>query len=73
MNFQTILLEKADAIATITLNRPQKRNAFTQQLLDEFVQAKADVAADPEVKVLIITGAGSAFCSGADFTDTTNT
>jgi len=67
MDYQTIILEKGDGIATITLNRPQKRNAFNSQLLDEFIKAKEDAAADPGVKVLIITGAGSAFCAGNDF------
>ena len=67
MGYQTIILEKADGIATITLNRPQRRNAFNSQLLDEFINAKKEVAADPEVKVIIITGAGTSFCSGADF------
>jgi len=69
MEYETIILEKADKIATITLNRPQKRNAFNSRLLDEFVEAAEDVAEDPEVNVLIITGAGSAFCSGNDFSD----
>ncbi len=71
MDYQTITLEKADSIATITLNRPQKRNAFNPQLLDEFVKAKEDVAADTEIKVIIITGAGSSFCSGNDFSGDT--
>jgi 2-(1,2-epoxy-1,2-dihydrophenyl)acetyl-CoA isomerase len=68
MDYQTIILEKADEIATITLNRPQRRNAFNPQLLGEFINATEDAAQDPGVKVLIITGAGSAFCSGNDFT-----
>lgn len=67
MDYEMIILEKTDETATITLNRPQKRNAFNPQLLDEFVRATEDVAEDPKVKVLIITGAGSAFCSGNDF------
>ncbi len=68
MDYQTIILEKTDEIATITLNRPQRRNAFNSQLLSEFTNATEDAAGDPGVKVLIITGAGSAFCSGNDFT-----
>lgn len=67
MEYQTIILEKADGIATITLNRPQRRNAFNPQLLDEFIDAREDAANDPAVKVIIITGAGTAFCSGNDF------
>jgi 2-(1,2-epoxy-1,2-dihydrophenyl)acetyl-CoA isomerase len=67
MGYQTIILEKGDGIATITLNRPQRRNAFNSQLLAEFIDAKKEVAVDSEVKVIIITGAGTSFCSGADF------
>ena len=67
MDYETIILEKAGGTATITFNRPQRRNAFNAQLLEEFVRAKDDASADPEVKVLIITGAGTAFCSGYDF------
>ena len=69
MNFETIILEKSNMIATIILNRPQKRNAFNDRLLEEFVKAREDAAADRDVKVLIITGAGSAFCSGKDFSE----
>lgn len=69
MDYQTIMLEKSDEIATITLNRPQRRNAFNARLLNEFVAATADAAEDAGVKVLIITGAGSAFCSGNDFSE----
>jgi 2-(1,2-epoxy-1,2-dihydrophenyl)acetyl-CoA isomerase len=69
MDYQTIILEKSDEIATITLNRPQKRNAFNSRLLGEFVDATEDAAGDTAVKVLIITGAGSAFCSGNDFSE----
>ena len=71
MNYRTIILEKSAGIATITLNRPQKRNAFNPQLLDEFINAKDDVAADPGVKVIIVTGTGSGFCSGNDFSGDT--
>ena len=67
MKYETIILKKQDGIATIIFNRPEKRNAFNEQLLEEFVNAREDVAEDPEVKVLIVTGAGKAFCSGYDF------
>ncbi len=67
MKNQAIILGKSDSIATITLNRPERRNAFNSQLLEEFVSACEDVANDNNVKVIIITGAGTAFCSGYDF------
>ena len=67
MSFETVILDKTEGIATITLNRPQKRNAFNEQMLQEFVHAKDDAAADPAVKVIVVTGAGTAFCAGYDF------
>ncbi|HJX03019.1 MAG TPA: enoyl-CoA hydratase-related protein [Dehalococcoidia bacterium] len=67
MEYETVILEKKDTVAIITLNRPQRRNAFNARMLEEFVRAREDVATDTAMKVLIITGAGSAFCSGSDF------
>jgi enoyl-CoA hydratase/carnithine racemase len=67
MDYQTIILKKKDRIATITMNRPDRRNAFNMQLMYDLWSALEDVAQDNEIRVLILTGAGSAFCSGADF------
>src|SRR4030042_3642036 len=67
MEYETVILEKKDTVAIITLNRPQRRNAFNARMLEEFVRAREEVATDTAMKVLIITGAGSAFCSGSDF------
>lgn len=64
--YQTILLEKKDRVATITLNRPDKLNSITPQLQRELVQALDEAAADDDVVVVILTGAGRAFCSGYD-------
>jgi 2-(1,2-epoxy-1,2-dihydrophenyl)acetyl-CoA isomerase len=55
-----------EAVATITLNRPQARNALTAAMKDALLAAVAKAAADPAVRAVIITGAGEAFCSGQD-------
>jgi len=66
MDFEQIVYEKADYIATITLNRPERMNAFTAQMIDEWYAALLDANADPDVRVVIVTGAGRGFCAGAD-------
>ena len=58
--------EVKDKIATITLNRPDKLNAFTADMIDLWQKALADAQADDSVNVVIVTGAGRAFCSGGD-------
>ena len=69
MSWEHILLNKTDHIATITLNRPDKLNAFGGLMRQELVEALDDVAGDPDVRVVIITGAGKAFCVGGDVTE----
>ncbi|MEZ5651889.1 MAG: crotonase/enoyl-CoA hydratase family protein [Burkholderiaceae bacterium] len=64
--FETILLEKDGPIATITLNRPDRLNAFTTAMRDELIAAFDDTDADDSVRAVIVTGAGRAFCAGAD-------
>jgi len=64
--FQTVQFDVDTRIATITLNRPERKNAMNQQLKDELRQCWQRVKADPEIWVAIITGAGDAFSSGAD-------
>lgn len=66
MDFETIIYEKADGIATITLNRPERMNAFTSQMIDEWYAALQDAHGDTDVKVVIVTGSGRGFCAGAD-------
>jgi len=66
MDYKNIILEKADGIATITLNRPDKMNALNQDMADELLSAINDVSDDGGVKVVILTGAGRAFCAGGD-------
>lgn len=66
MNWDYVLLDKKDKIGTITLNRPEKYNAFAGRMREEIKEAVEDVCRDPEISVIIITGAGKAFCSGGD-------
>jgi enoyl-CoA hydratase/carnithine racemase len=66
MAYETILYEVADQIATVTLNRPTKLNAYTATMGREIVEAMRRADDDREVRVIILTGAGRAFCAGAD-------
>ena len=66
MNYETILYDLTDGIAEIRLNRPQRLNAVTQQLYDELNDALTRAEADPDARVVLITGEGRAFCVGAD-------
>jgi enoyl-CoA hydratase len=69
MEFECIMYEKEDGIATIKLNRPKVLNAMNKQLWLDFQEALEDVKNDPEIKVLIVTGEGRAFSTGADLKD----
>ena len=66
MSYSEILLEKAEGIATITLNRPEHLNAFSPRLLTELRAAIEEIRTEDAVRVAIITGAGRAFCAGGD-------
>ena len=66
MSYETIILEKKEGIATITLNRPEKLNAENPKMDEELVDALGAVDRDNDVMVVVITGAGRAFCAGAD-------
>src|SRR2546425_7309112 len=66
MSYDTILYEKKGKIAHITLNRPQILNAYNDTMGDELLQAHREFDQDDDLHVLILSGAGRAFCSGAD-------
>jgi enoyl-CoA hydratase/carnithine racemase len=61
-----VLYEVSERIATVTLNRPERLNAWTSRLGYEYFERLCDASADPEVRVIIVTGAGRGFCAGAD-------
>ena len=69
MAYETILLEKADDIAVLTLNRPQRLNAWTAQMNAEMHAAISACNDDAEVGAIVVTGAGRGFCAGADIRD----
>jgi len=66
MEFREILYAKADRVATVTLNRPKKLNAYSEVMVHEILAALAEARDDDEVRAVIITGAGRGFCSGGD-------
>ncbi len=63
-----VLTELNEAVATITLNDPDRRNAMTLAMCDEVSAALDEVEANPDIKAIVVTGAGRAFCAGADLT-----
>ncbi len=67
--YKTLKLDNANHVATITLNRPDVFNAFNNELSYEMQDALKQVKKDPSVRVVVITGAGKAFCSGQDLKD----
>ncbi len=69
MNYETIILERRDGIGYLTLNRPDRANTISRQLMADLVAAMDSVEADTEYRVLILTGAGRHFCGGADLRD----
>jgi enoyl-CoA hydratase len=67
MPYETLLYDTAGAVATITLNRPQRLNTIVPPMPDELDAAVRGATVDPEVKVIVLRGAGRAFCAGFDF------
>jgi enoyl-CoA hydratase/carnithine racemase len=64
--YETILYDVADGVLTLTLNRPERLNAFTPRMREELVDAVDRADADDAVRAVVVTGAGRAFCAGAD-------
>src|ERR671937_1539617 len=69
MAYEHVIVERADQVATITLNRPDAYNALNLALGRELFHAVLDVDDDPDVRCVVITGAGRAFCAGGDVKD----
>ena len=68
MDYETILFELEDAVARITLNRPERLNSFTVHMHDELSRA-LEIVAKGDARVLVLTGAGRGFCAGQDLSD----
>jgi enoyl-CoA hydratase/carnithine racemase len=66
MNYSLIQLQVESGIATLTLNRPDKRNAMSDDMRNEFIHALERVSADKAIRALVLTGAGKGFCAGGD-------
>ncbi|MFN5690521.1 enoyl-CoA hydratase-related protein, partial [Bradyrhizobium sp.] len=73
MAYQTILYDVADKILTITLNRPEKLNAFTATMQQELIDAFDRADRDDGIRAIIVTGSGRAFCAGADLSSGADT
>ena len=69
MSYETVLVDVADGVGTVTLNRPDQRNAFNLKMDGEFHEAMWKLEADDDVRVIVVTGAGRSFCSGMDLSD----
>ncbi|MDP2135602.1 MAG: enoyl-CoA hydratase-related protein, partial [Sulfuritalea sp.] len=64
--YQTILTEIDAGVGIVTLNRPERHNAFDDTMIAELADAMEDMAAAPEVRVVVISSTGKSFCAGAD-------
>jgi enoyl-CoA hydratase/carnithine racemase len=69
VEYQDLIYEKSDAIATITLNRPERLNAISLPMLSGLSAALRDADADPSIRAILLTGAGRGFCAGLDLRD----
>lgn len=69
MTYRTITLDHAEGVSTLTLNRPDKLNAFTVEMHGELSGALKSIAADGRTRCLLLTGAGRGFCAGQDLSD----
>jgi len=65
-SLETMWVEKSEGVMTVTLNRPDRLNAFTKQMAEDWFTVLDDIDADDDVRAVIVTGAGRGFCAGAD-------
>jgi 2-(1,2-epoxy-1,2-dihydrophenyl)acetyl-CoA isomerase len=70
--FETLLVESDGHVATVTLNRPEKKNAMSKLMFDELRVVFDELATDDDVRAVVLAGAGGEFCTGADLTDPDN-
>jgi enoyl-CoA hydratase/carnithine racemase len=73
MDYQTVIFEKRGAVAIVTLNRPAKKNALTEQMHRELIRICDEVEQSNELRVLVLTGGNEIFCTGADLADVSQT
>jgi enoyl-CoA hydratase/carnithine racemase len=66
---ETLIVERKEGVVTVTMNRPERKNAANGVMLDELKDVFAEVEDSPDDRVMVLTGAGGAFCSGADLSD----
>lgn len=64
--YETLRIDRADGVLTVTMDRPERRNAISEQMFDDLLRVFSGTEHDRDVRVLVLTGAGGAFCSGAD-------
>ncbi len=64
-----LLVDRADGVVTVTLNRPERRNGITWPLIEKLARVLQAITADPDDRVVVLTGAGGAFCSGMDLAE----
>ncbi len=66
---ETLIVERKDGVVTVTMNRPERKNALNNQLMIDLTQVFVEIEQNLEDRAMVLTGAGEAFCSGADLTD----
>ncbi|MFT3921520.1 MAG: enoyl-CoA hydratase-related protein [Myxococcales bacterium] len=64
--YQKLQVQRSDHVATLTLHNPERKNALSPQMVNELLWALDDAKEDPDVRVVVLTGSGAAFCAGAD-------
>ena len=69
IQLETLIVERNEGVVTVTMNRPARKNAANGTMWRELLETFEDVAADRDDRVMVLTGAGDAFCSGADLGD----